>query len=154
MKTNIHHAPIHHAPFAFIGAIMILAMTAWPMLEAHAASIMKAPPPAKFQSVHKLLGLPDFLPGLGTLYVDPATAPAGPFLGYDHKHRLVNVTYMIPLKDMDAHKNFENLGESVAGTKVNHVDINYNPGHAGVAEPHYHITLWFISAEEQAKIMQ
>ena len=26
---------------------------------------------------------PDFLPGMGTLYVDPKTLPAGPFLGYD-----------------------------------------------------------------------
>ncbi len=137
-----------------IGTALILSLATWQTAEARQASIAKAPPPAKFQAVSKLFGLPDFLPGLGTLYVDPATAPAGPFLGYDHKHRLVNVTYMIPLKDIDAHKNFENLGESVAGTKVNHVDISYNPGHAGLPEPHYHITLWFISPAEQAKIMQ
>lgn len=147
MKANKHRAP-----FMLIGTVLILAVAAWPV--AHAASITKAPPPAKFQPVSKLFNLPDFLPGLGTLYVDPATAPAGPFLGYDHKHRLVNVTYMIPLKDIEAHKTFENLGQSVAGTKVNHVDINYNPGHSGLPEPHYHITLWFISPAEQAKTMQ
>ena len=85
------------------------------------------------------------LPGLGTLYVDPATLPVGPFLGYNHKGKLVNITYMVPLKDIDGHKNFETLGTVAAGVKLNHTDIQYNPGHPGVEEPHYHIVQWLIS---------
>ena len=102
-------------------------------------------PPASFKKVSSLVKLPDFLPGLGTLYVDPATLPVGPFLGYDHKGKLVNITYMIPLKDIDGHKNFEALGGVAAGVKLNHTDIQYNPGHPGVEEPHYHIVQWLIS---------
>ena len=85
------------------------------------------------------------MPGLGTLYVDPATLPVGPFLGYNHKGKLVNITYMVPLKDIDGHKNFETLGTVAAGVKLNHTDIQYNPGHPGVEEPHYHIVQWLIS---------
>jgi len=102
-------------------------------------------PPAKFKKVSTLVKLPDFLPGLGTLYVDPATLPIGPFLGYDHKGKLVNITYMVPLKDIEAHKNLETLGTVAAGVKLNHTDIQYNPGHPGVEEPHYHIVQWLIS---------
>ena len=54
-------------------------------------------------------------------------------------------TYMVPLKDLDAHKNFETLGGVAAGMKINHTDIQYNPGHPGVEEPHYHIVQWLIS---------
>lgn len=103
------------------------------------------PPPANFKKVSSLVKLPDFLPGLGTLYVDPATMPVGPFLGYNHTGRLVNITYMVPLKDIDAHKSFESLGTVAAGMKLNHTDIQYNPGHPGVEEPHYHIVQWLIS---------
>jgi hypothetical protein len=102
-------------------------------------------PPAKFKKVSSLVKLPDFVPGLGTLYVDPSTLPVGPFLGYNHKGKLVNVTYMVPLKDLEAHKSFEAVGGVVAGAKLDHTDIQYNPGHPGVDEPHYHIVQWLIS---------
>ena len=68
-----------------------------------AEMVDKAPPPAPYQKVSALVKLPDFLPGMGTLYVDPKTLPAGPFLAYDHSGRLVSTLYMIPLKDMNAH---------------------------------------------------
>lgn len=116
--------------------------------------ITKSPPKAPFQPVSKLVGLPDFLPGMGTLYVDPATLPAGPFLGYDHQNRLVDIIYMIPLKDLDEHKPFETLGQSVQGLKVDHTDITFNPGHAGVPDAHYHVTQWLISHDEQVKRMK
>ena len=53
--------------------------------------------------------LPEFLPGLGTLYVQPATLPAGPFLAYDRDGKLVSTIYMIPLEDMQAQKKFDEL---------------------------------------------
>jgi len=127
--------------FAALALSLPLMMVAPP---ACAAGITTTPPP-KFKKVSTLVKLPDFLPGLGTLYVDPATLPIGPFLGYDHKGKLVNITYMVPLKDIDGHKNFETLGTVAAGVKLNHTDIQYNPGHPGVEEPHYHIVQWLIS---------
>src|SRR2546426_8018563 len=61
-----------------------------------------APPDGAYKKVSSLVPLPDFVPGLGTLYVDPATLPAGPFLAYDHQGNLVSSINMIPLKDMNA----------------------------------------------------
>lgn len=115
-----------------------------------AAAQRKAPPGGLYQPVSKLVPLPDFVPGLGTLYVDPATLPAGPFLAYDHQGKLVSSIYMIPLKDMNAHKAFSNL--KIAQERADHVDIVYNAGHPGVAEPHYHIIVWYVSAEHAAQL--
>jgi hypothetical protein len=114
------------------------------------AAQRKAPPGDPYQPVSKLVPLPEFVPGLGTLYVDPATLPAGPFLAYDHQGNLVSSIYMIPLKDMNAHKAFSNL--KIAQERADHVDIVYNAGHPGVAEPHYHIIVWYVSAAHAAQL--
>lgn len=108
------------------------------------------PPPANYKKVSTLVALPDFVPGLGTLYVDPATLPAGPFLAYDKQGKLVSSVYMIPVKDIAAHKAFNNL--AVAKEKVDHVDMYYNAGHPGVAEPHYHVVLWYVSPQQAAAL--
>lgn len=110
----------------------------------------KAPPGGNYKKVSSLVALPDFIPGLGTLYVDPATLPAGPFLAYDRKGKLVSSVYMIPLKDINDHKEFKNL--KVASEKVDHVDMYFNAGHPGVPEPHYHVILWYISPEKAAEM--
>lgn len=110
----------------------------------------KAPPGGAYQAVSKLVPLPDFLPGLGQLFVDPATLPAGPFLAYDHQGSLVSSIYMIPLKDMNAKKGFTNLKAGHAN--VDHVDIVYNAGHPGVAEPHYHVIVWYVSQARAAQL--
>jgi len=91
--------------------------------------------------------LPDFLPGMGTLYVDPKTLPAGPFLAYDHGGRLVSTIYMVPLKDMDEHKKFDDL--AAAGVPVDHVNLYFNAGHPGVEQPHYHIVLWHVTKAQE-----
>jgi len=116
-----------------------------------AAAQSKAPPGSTYQQASKLVPLPDFLPGLGTLYVDPATLPAGPFLAYDRQGNLVSSIYMIPLKDMNAHKGFTDL-KAGQGEPVDHVDIVYNAGHPGVAEPHYHIIVWYVSPTKAAAL--
>src|SRR5437870_11542040 len=108
-------------------------------------------PPSNYKKVSTLVSLPDFLPGLGTLYVDPATLPAGPFLAYDREGKLVSSIYMIPLKDMDAQKAFAGL-KSGQGEPVDHVDVVFNAGHPGVAEPHYHIILWYASPAKAAAL--
>ena len=107
-------------------------------------------PPANYKKVSSLVALPDFVPGLGTLYVDPGTLPAGPFLAYDKQGKLVSSVYMIPIKDITAHKAFNNL--AVAKEKVDHVDMYYNAGHPGVAEPHYHVVIWYVSPQQAATL--
>lgn len=113
------------------------------------AADIHSTPPAHFKKVSTLVKLPDYLPGLGVLYVDPSTLPVGPFLGYDKHGKLVNVTYMVPLKDLDAHKNFETLGSKLGDLKINHTDFVYNPGHPGVEEPHYHVIQWLVTKQRQ-----
>jgi hypothetical protein len=61
-------------------AIPLLGATVAPAV--YAAGVTTSPP-ANFKKVSSLVKLPDFLPGLGTLYVDPATLPVGSFLGYN-----------------------------------------------------------------------
>ena len=116
------------------------------------AAPMHEPPGGKYRKVSTLVPLPDFVPGLGTLYVDPATLPAGPFLAYDHQGNLVSSIYMIPLKDLNAHKVFSGL--KVAQARADHVDIVFNAGHPGVAEPHYHVIVWYVSAQRAAQLVK
>lgn len=129
------------APFA-VAAAAVLTVAAPGRAQTHAS------PPAPYQAVSALVDLPDFIPGMGSLYVDPATLPAGPFLAYDREGRLVSSIYMIPLAAMTEHQNFDGL--AVGDGEVDHVDIQYNAGHPGVAEPHYHVTLWYVSPQEAA----
>ena len=128
-------------------AFAILALTAVPAL---AQNVATAPPGGAYKKVSTLVKLPDFLPGLGTLYVDPKTLPEGPFLAYDHKGRLVSTIYMIPLKDMQDQKTFARL--AAPGGRVDHVSIYYNAGHPGVPDPHYHIVLWHVSPTQEALV--
>ena len=105
-------------------------------------SWLKAPPGGDFKKLSALTQLPDYFPGLGTLYVNPTTLPAGPFLAYDRQGNLASSVYMIPLRELRAGKAFNILDSAPA--KVDHVDIYYNNGHPGVPDPHYHIVLWYI----------
>ncbi len=128
-----------------IAAFGILALASVP---AAAQNVQKAPPGGDYKKVSELVKLPDFLPGIGTLYVNPKTLPAGPFLAYDHQGKLVSTIYMVPIKDMDAQKKFDDL--AAPGGKVDHVSLYFNAGHPGVTEPHYHIVLWHVpKAQEQ-----
>ena len=113
---------------------------------ANAASVS----PAGYRKVSELVKLPDFLPGLGTLYVQPATLPAGPFLAYDRDGKLVSTVYMIPLDDIQAQQKFDELAVGPDQT-VQSVSMYYNAGHPGVEKPHYHVVLWHVP-ENQAKL--
>ena len=135
----------------FLGALgAVLGLCLLSTTPQTAAAQRKAPPGDAYKKVSTLVALPDFLPGLGTLYVDPATIPAGPFLAYDHQGKLVSSIYMVPMKDLEAKKAFNNLG--VAKEKVDHVDLYFNAGHPGVAEPHYHVVVWYVSPEKAASL--
>jgi hypothetical protein len=135
-------------------AVLALAGTACTQGQAGtamAASDSSMAPPTGYQKVSSLVKLPDFLPGLGTLYVQPATLPAGPFLAYDRDGRLVSTIYMIPLKDIQAQKKFEDLAIG-PDQDVKAVEMYYNAGHPGVAEPHYHVVLWHVSKADEASV--
>jgi hypothetical protein len=108
-----------------------------------------AGPPAGYQKVSELVALPEFIPGLGTLYVQPATLPAGPFLAYDRDGRLVNTIYMIPVAEIEAQTKYDGL--AVGAENVVDVDMYYNAGHPGVEQPHYHVVLWHVP-EADAKL--
>lgn len=117
-----------------------------------AAAQTTAPPGGAYKEVSTLVALPNYIPGLGTLYVNPATLPAGPFLAYDHQGNLVSSIYMIPLKDLNAQKAFTDL--AAARQPVDHVDFVYNAGHPGVPEPHYHVIVWYVSPQRAAQLAE
>ena len=83
--------------------------------------LMQAPPPAPFAKVSELVALPDFLPGLGQLFIDPATLPAGPFLGYDHDGKLSATIYMVAIKALQDGTAFNDL--AMGSHDVASVDI-------------------------------
>jgi nitrite reductase (NO-forming) len=58
---------------------LLVVMTCAPSVRAQT----KAPPPSEYKQVSALVQLPDFLPGLGALYVKPDTLWVGPYLAYD-----------------------------------------------------------------------
>ena len=121
--------------FALMAGVMIsgaLAENAAPM----------KPAGGSYQAVSGLVALPDMIPGLGTLYVDPATLPVGPFAAYDKTGKLVSTIYMVPLDDLNAQKKFSGL--AVAGGPAVSVDLYYNAGHPGVEKPHYHVVVWHV----------
>lgn len=126
-----------------------------PGLAAPASDLTSAPPPAPYVRVSSLVPLPDFIPGLGTLFVDPSTLPVGPFLAYDRQGSLVALVFMVPLDDLNARRKWTDLASSVAGWfPVKHVDLEYNPGHPGVEKPHYHIILWAIGHDDEQRRMR
>jgi hypothetical protein len=108
------------------------------------------PPGGQYKKVSELVRFPDFYPGLGRLYVQPQTMPAGPFRAYNRGGHLVSTIYMLLLKDLDAHKMID-IDEGTP-VPVDHVDVYYTSGHPGVAEPHYHIILWHVSPERAAAL--
>jgi hypothetical protein len=134
---------------AFAGVLAVRMLFAIPDT---ATAQTNAPPSGAYKKVSTLVPLPDFIPGLGTLYVDPTTLPAGPFLAYDHQGKLVSSIYMIPLQEMNDKKAFSDL--KVAHGRVDHVDIVFNAGHPGVAEPHYHVILWYVSPQRAALLVK
>ncbi|HEX2257065.1 MAG TPA: hypothetical protein VHG92_10285 [Afifellaceae bacterium] len=124
----------------------IIAIAGALALTASVAQAQDVTPPEGYQAVSGLVELPDFLPGMGALYVQPETLPAGPFLAYDRRGELVSSIYMIPLAGLEGQESFEALG--VGAETVVSTDLHYNAGHPGVEEPHYHIVLWHVPPAE------
>jgi hypothetical protein len=102
-----------------------------------------------YKRLSDLVNFPKFFPGLGILFVKAETLPMGPFLCFDRNDRLVATVYMIPTKDIDAHKSLEAPG--FAG-QVDHVSLYFNPGHPGADVPHYHVVIWHVTKKEEARV--
>jgi len=109
------------------------------------------PPSAAYQRVSLLFPpFPDYLPKQGTLYVDPTTLPAGPFLAYDKRGQLVATMYMIPIRDFETRKPIEGLAAAPNRSPLR-VEMFYHDAHPGIADPHYHIVLWYVPADQEPK---
>jgi hypothetical protein len=102
-----------------------------------------------YKRVSDLVNFPKFFPGLGVIFVKPATLPIGPFLCFDRSDRLIATVYMVPIKDMEDHKSFDPPG--FAG-RADHVSIYFNAGHPGVDMPHYHFVIWHVSKKDEARV--
>jgi len=72
-------------PFMVLGIVMLTATA-----PALAASLKKVSAAAPYKKVSELVKLPDFLSGIGTLYVDPKARSESPFFAYDHRGKLVS----------------------------------------------------------------
>jgi hypothetical protein len=130
--------------------VVAAALLAAPLTASAQGDVATAPPPAPYQPVSELVPLPEFLPGLGRLFVDPATLPAGPFLAYDHDGALVSTVYMIPVADLNPDKSFDDL--AAPGGAVDHVDVYFNAGHPGVEKPHAHVVLWHVPKADETRV--
>ncbi len=123
---------------------------------AQGSDLLQAPPPAPYVNVSTLLPLPDFIPTVGALYVDPANAPVGPYLAYGSDGSLVEVLFMTPLSEMEHATEYADLASGLLaqlGMNVDHVDITYNAGHPGMAEPHYHFRIVFVDHATQGQLL-
>lgn len=136
---------------AFVLAAGLLAATVLPALAHDEEALAQIPPGDPYVRVSEALPLPDFLPGLGTLFVDPATLPAGPFLSYDRDGTLSATIYMTPLEELKNGTSYDNL--HVGAHNVSSVDIYYNAGHPGVEAPHAHVVL-FHDDEARARLAE
>lgn len=116
-----------------------------------ASQLENGSPAAPYEKVSQAIkGLPDFIPTMGVVYVDPKNLPDGPYLGYSRQGKLVDTVYMIPIKDFDAHQKIQEM--AARSGQVDHVGIYYNPGHPGMAEPHYHIVLWHVPKSQESLV--
>ncbi len=138
------------------GGLAVLALLALPFAAAQSADLTKSPPPAPYVGVATILPLPDFIPGAGALFIDPANAPIGPWLSYGSDGSLVEILFMVPVSAMQTATNWSNLATGLlaqTGLTVDHVEITYNGGHPGLAEPHYHIRLVLVDAATDQKLL-
>ena len=111
---------------------------------------LKVAEKAGFKKVSDLVNFPPFFPGLGIVTVKPDTLPVGPFRTFDRKGKLISTVYMLPLKDMDDHKKWDEVKGLPA--PADHATFYFHPGHAGVEMPHYHLVIWHVSRKGESLV--
>ncbi|AVO37536.1 hypothetical protein [Pukyongiella litopenaei] len=125
---------------AFSIAATALVISAGSAMAHDEEALRMAPPGEPYVKVSDALPLPEYIPGLGTLFVNPEKLPAGPFLAYDHDGKLSATVYMTPLEELQNGTAYDGLG--IGNHTVSNVDIYYNAGHPGVDKPHAHVVLF------------
>ncbi len=139
-----------------LARLLALSLTAALLGAAAAQDLTTEPPPAPWVNASTLLPLPDFIPGAGALYIDPANAPVGPWLAYGTDGSLVEVLFMVPVSAMQSATNWDDLATGLLaqlGLTIDHVDITFNGGHPGMAEPHYHVRLALVDHATQQGLL-
>jgi hypothetical protein len=110
------------------------------------------------QTTAQKLGLPagvarisPLVPGMGEHWANPANLPTGPIYVVANA-KVIGWEFMIGLDELNAGKNWTNVGLVNTGA-TNHVDIEFQPhGHEGFPGPHYDIHAYTITPEEKALI--
>lgn len=116
---------------------------------AEQTNLRKAAEMQGYKKVSSLAVFPEFVPGLGVFYVKPETLPRGPLLLFDRKDRLVATVYMIPVEDIDSRKKLDIPGFR---GKADHITLYFQSGHVGAEMPHYHLVIWNVSKEGEARV--
>jgi hypothetical protein len=92
------------------------------------------------------------VPQMGEHWANPKDMPLGPIYGV-YNGKLVFFEYM-PAKALD--KTVHDVPGNLVPipSKIDHFDIDWNPqGHEGYEVPHYDMHMYFITRDEQNKIM-
>jgi hypothetical protein len=92
------------------------------------------------------------VPQMGEHWANPKDMPLGPIYGV-YNGKLVFFEYM-PAKDLE--KTVHDVPGTLVPTpsKIDHFDIDWNPeGHEGYEVPHYDMHMYYITRDEQNKIM-
>ena len=135
-----HRNRILAAALALAAPLLFAACAASADYGQDGSELGEAPPPAPYAKVSELVELPEFIPGLGIMYVAPETLPAGPFLAYDRDGQLSATIYMTPLDALEQGTTYNDL--AIGDTEVESVDVYHNAGHPGVEKPHVHVVLF------------
>ncbi|MDP9017237.1 MAG: hypothetical protein M3N19_02815 [Candidatus Eremiobacteraeota bacterium] len=94
---------------------------------------------------HGALMLSPCVQGMGEHWGAPKTLPYGPIYGV-MKGKPVFVEVMISQKDFADGKSFREALKPLPGTRIDHVDIEFEPhGHHGFAAPHYDVHGYFVA---------
>jgi hypothetical protein len=82
---------------------------------------------------------------MGEHWADPRNMPFGPIYGvYDGK--IVFTEVMIDQKSFEQGKGWRNILHPLAGHRIDHVDIAFNPhGHEGYPVPHYDVHAYYVA---------
>jgi hypothetical protein len=149
---------VRRSPLGRFAALLASALVLQLSITAAAQDLTTSPPPEPYVNAATILPLPEFIPGAGALFIDPANAPVGPWLAYGSNGELVEVLFMVPVSGMQAAENWADLAAGLLaelGMTIDHVDVTYNGGHPGMAEPHYHIRLSLLDhAAQEAALSQ
>jgi hypothetical protein len=101
--------------------------------------------------------LSETVPAMGEHWANPSDMPVGPiYLVY--KGDVIGLEFMVNNSLMEnvtsPTENYMEIAGLPVNTRVDHMDIEFMPqGHPGYTVPHYDVHLYFITRQEQQKIL-